>query len=97
GCCPLPVTNLDRTSTVTARFSLDSAEEDCARALLPLVPDQAPENRAQEKKPVPFRSSGPHSLPRWKVSQRPMRLFPYITRAFWRDPDEWAARSCCQC
>jgi hypothetical protein len=30
------------------------------------------------------------------VSQWPMRLLPCITRAFWRDPDEWAAISCRQ-
>jgi len=36
----------------------------------------APENRAPEKKPVPFRSSGLHSLPRREVSQKPMRCFP---------------------
>ena len=87
---------MTRTSTVTARFFLDPAGGLCAHALISLVPDRAPEIQAPEKKPVPFRSSGLHSLPRRKVSQRPMRLFPYITRAFWRDPDEWAADSCCQ-
>jgi hypothetical protein len=82
-----------KTSTVAARFFSDRVGPGhiCAHALLRLVP-----NRAPEKKPVPFRSSGPHSLPRREVSQRPMRLFPCITRAFWRDPDEWAARSYCQ-
>jgi hypothetical protein len=81
-----------KTSTVAARFFSDRVGPGhiCAHALLRLVP-----NRAPEKKPVPFRSSGPHSLPRREVSQRPMRLFPYITRTFRRDPDEWAANSCC--
>src|ERR1700722_7678258 len=93
--CPpserLPAAYQTRTWTVTARFFCDPAGDIHAYALLRPVP-----NRALEKKPVPFRSSGPHSLPRREVSQRPMRLFPCITRAFWRDPDEWAAISCRQ-
>jgi hypothetical protein len=57
---------------VAARFFYQPCcHERDAYAPLPLVPNQAP-----EKKPVPFRSSGPHSLPRREVSQRPMRLFP---------------------
>ena len=53
-------------------FLFPGRQRSCA---LRLVPGKT-ENQAPEKKPVPFRSSGPHSLPRWEVSQRPMRLFP---------------------
>ena len=71
--CCIPDENFDGGRA----FFSASRQGVCAYAPLRLMPNQAP-----EKKPVPFRNSGPHSLPRWKVSQRPSDCFPASRERF---------------